>query len=259
MVLDRKTMKTAERPGIYNELEFATSISHESRLKTDPYILWWTPQGLYSPNHKRFVKSVVEEFDPGLKKPDSRAYLKLEEKVAKNDSGTIFWFSPAASPRESHKIIATEIYTARNGAKITFNYAVLFLRSQLSREQFAEAANKMAEYAKEERIENPTERRRKPIFIKGTTVHWTHFTDIVLPNEEWGRIRTKEVWKTKAETLKDAQNGEEVYGNYDLSCPLAFDTMFNLGKDKVNCPNCKKVVYVKVGERCEGCKQVRPC
>ncbi|MEK7521228.1 MAG: hypothetical protein AAB599_00275 [Patescibacteria group bacterium] len=252
-------MRTAERQHVYNKAEFIASISHESRLLTDPYILWWTSKGLYSPNHKCHVRGVVEEFDPGLTSPDSQAYLGLEEIISKNDSGTVFWFSPATSPSESHKIIATEIYTAKNGAKITYNYPVLFLQTELKPNDFVDAANRIAQYTKEVEIQDPGQRRGKPIFLNGTTIHWTHFMDIVLPNKEWEKIRTKEVWTTKRETLRAVSQGGEVYGEHPLSCPLtAVDVMFTFG-EKANCPNCKKVVFVKVGQVCPGCKQVRPC
>lgn len=238
----------------FDPVEFIASISLESRLRTDPYILVWTEIGLYSPNHKRWVRNCV---DPAS--PDMAAYDYLEDAIAKNDSGTVFWFSPALSPTESHKIIATEIYTAKNGAKITYNYAVLFLKSKLSTEQFLDAANEIAGYAKEDAVDIAVERRKKPIFLTGTTVHWTHFADKVLPNEEWGRIQSKEVWVTKRETLEAIARGEEnIYGENPLSCPLdAFDTMFNLG-DITFCPNCQKTVRVAEGAICNGCGKTRP-
>ncbi|MBI4028959.1 MAG: hypothetical protein HY376_01210 [Candidatus Blackburnbacteria bacterium] len=246
-------MLTAERR--YSSVEFASSISHESRLVTDPYVLWWTEEGLYSPNHRCLVRACIQKGSV-----DVAAYDFLEEKVRTETEGTVFWFSPAANPCESHKIIGTEIYTAENGRKITFNFAVLFLRSEISTEQFIDASNGIAEYAKEAEISDALERRKKPIFLSGTTIHWTHFADLILPNKEWERIRKKEVWLEKRETLSAIRRGDtQIYGEHPLSCPLnAFDTMFRLG-DRVFCPNCKKHVNVKVGEICPGCNQVRPC
>ena len=146
-----------------------------------------------------------------------------------------------------------------NGRKITFNFAVLFLRSEISTEQFVGAANGIAEYAKEAEISDALERRKRPIFLNGTTVHWTHFADLVLPNKEWERIRNKEVWLEKREILRAIRRGDtQIYGGHPLSCPLnAFDAMFMLG-DSVMCPNCQRVVRVAKGEMCPGCGKTRP-
>ncbi|OGY09957.1 MAG: hypothetical protein A2782_04620 [Candidatus Blackburnbacteria bacterium RIFCSPHIGHO2_01_FULL_43_15b] len=245
-------MITAERR--YSSVEFASSISHESRLVADPYVLWWTEKGLYSPNHRCLVRSCIQE-----NSPDMAAYDFLEDVVRKETEGTVFWFSPALNPCESHKILGTEIYTAENGRKITFNFAVLFLRSEISTEQFVGAANGIAEYAKEAEISDALERRKRPIFLNGTTVHWTHFADLVLPNKEWERIRNKEVWLEKREILRAIRRGDtQIYGGHPLSCPLnAFDAMFMLG-DSVMCPNCQRVVRVAKGEMCPGCGKTRP-
>lgn len=245
-------MITAERR--YSSVEFVSSISHESRLLTDPYILWWTEQGLYSPNHRCLVRSCIQE-----NSPDMTAYDFLEEKVRTETEGTVFWFSTALNSSESHKIIATEIYTAKNGRKITFNYAVLFSCSEILTEQFVDAANRIAEYAKADITSDAVKRRQKPIFLNGTTVHWTHFADIALPNKEWERIRNREVWLEKRETLRAIAHGDmHIYGENPLSCPLnAFDNLFGLN-DRVFCPNCKKYVNVRAGETCFGCGKVRP-
>ena len=247
-------MRTVER-SFFNNIEFTASIAHESRLLTDPYILVWREKGLYSPNHQCYVRSCIEK-----NSPDIAAYDFLERVVEQAREGTVLWFSPALNSEESHKIIATEIYTARNGAKITYNYAVLFLQSKLKEGQFLQAANKIAEFAKEEPINSALERRMEPIFLPSSFAHWTYFANRVIPNREWEKIHTREVWIIKRETLRAIREGKRnIYGNNPLSCPLsAFDVMFGFG-EKVNCKNCKKVVYVKVGERCGGCNQVRPC
>ena len=71
-------MITAERR--YSSVEFASSISHESRLVADPYVLWWTEKGLYSPNHRCLVRSCIQE-----NSPDMAAYDFLEDVVRKDE------------------------------------------------------------------------------------------------------------------------------------------------------------------------------
>lgn len=250
-------MNTTERR--FSSVEFTASVSHESRLLTDPYILVWTKEGLHSPNHKCLVKDLIER-NTTKGSADGQAFDYLEKVVGRESSGTVFWFSPALSSTESPKMIATQIYTARNGAKITYNYAVLF---RLSNEEFLETANRLAQYAGEEAENSMLGRRSKPIFLRETSVHWTYFTGEVLPDKEWRKIRQGDVWITKRQTLRGVcefykgRINPHLFGDNPLSCPTAFDTMFNLG-DKVICPNCKRDVNVKEGAICGGCGKTRP-
>ncbi len=259
-------------------VEYMSSVSHESRRVSDPFVLILTENGLYSPALKQFVKDAVDKSTP-IGKIDDDARIVIEEITKREKSGTIVWASNALQAGEIPKVTGYEIYSrevnskeGKKTVKILFAHSIVL---DLENEYFFEMGNYIAEKAGEGERSSYIELRAKPVFLKGRSPHWTRLVEEWAEDENLEKVRNKADWKIKQHTLREIdknyenimadadlnnpnQTPPELFGPYSLSCPPSNEQTVNLA-DKVNCPNCKKVVYVKIGQICQGCKQVRPC
>ena len=105
--------------------ENLASKSHETKRIPDPYIFLLKNNKLVSPSNFKPIEDNIDQRNY-IEQIEYLAFLKIQDLVAKNNEGTIFWFSPPSADGYSVlKIVASTIFISQDEHKGIFNRAIV--------------------------------------------------------------------------------------------------------------------------------------
>lgn len=220
---------------LLQQAEEQASVYLETHRIPDPYYFDVVENKVVSPNTGIPIDEVITRRTP-VENVERNAFLKIQEWVAENSSGSVAWVCPPYKGiYDTAKITVSEI-VFEGKKKRLLNRAIIIDYDKLGAVVVAKELARIS--LNRPNFSNASDVRRQPIFIDPKANRdLSSVLEQILSNEALVAIKSGADFEAKAEFVENFKDGRILSrGKYSESCP----TVFNIfAGETFECPRCR--------------------